>query len=250
MKTKNLIFSTFVALTFILSASLSIFAQEPKKEDSTMKNAEVVELVKSGLSESIIIAKIKGSKTEFDTSSAALVKLKESGISDNLVLVMIEAKPKVEESKEPVKPETQKTADMKQPVGKRKMFLISADEESRLEIVKKLTSKGFIFMDNRVSAELIVELTFSEVETQQKVGVLRTGSETLYKSKIGKLVVRIKQDPFDMLVYAYEYPLASNANTASFLGLSVAPLSLQNQVKRYLVDDFLKKMKKAGDKIK
>jgi hypothetical protein len=250
MKTKKFVFPAFVTLMLIVSLSLSIFAQEPKKEDSTMKNAEVVDLVKSGLSESIIIAKIKGSKTEFDTSSTALVKLKESGVSDNLILAMIEAKPKVEETKEPAKPEVQKTVQMKEAVGKRKVFIIAEDADARIEIFKKLTSKGFTIVDEKNSAELIVEILYADATTKNKSGVLRTGNDTEYQTKIGKLIVKLNRDSSEYLIYAEEYPYARAVNTMAIFGVSAAPPSLKDQIKRYLIDDFLKQMKKAGDKIK
>jgi hypothetical protein len=250
MKIKKLTFPTILTLMFFVCVSLTIFAQEPKKEDSTMKNAEVVELVKSGLSEGIIVAKIKGSKTEFDTSSTALVKLKESGVSDNLILAMIEAKPKVEESKEPAKPEVQKTADMKEAVGKRRIFLKTDDDEARIEIVKKFSSKGFTFVNEIASAELIFELTYTEGTTKSKAGVFRGGNENEYKTKLGKLVVRLFKESAEYLIYANEYDFARASTMASAFGISAAMPSLKNQVKLYLNDDFLKQMKKAGDKIK
>ncbi len=250
MKTNKFVFPAFVTLMLIVSLSLSIFAQEPKKEDSTMKNAEVVDLVKSGLSETIIIAKIKGSKTEFDTSSTALVKLKESGVSDNLILAMIEAKPKVEVEKEPAKPETQKTAEMKEAVGKRKIFLVTEDEEARVEIVNKFKSKSFTFVDEKSSAELIFELTYTEGSTKTKSGIFRGGNESEFKNKLGKLVVKLQKDSTEYLIYANEYDFARASSTASAFGISAAMPSLKNQVKYYFNDDFLKKMKKAGDKIK
>jgi hypothetical protein len=36
----------------------------------------------------------------------------------------------------------------------------------------------------------------------------------------------------------------------AIFNVSAAPPSLKDQLKHYLIDDFLKKMKKAGDKIK
>jgi len=237
-----------LAVLGLVQVFVSVLVAQIKTEDSVLTNESVVELVKSGISEGIILAKIKNSNTKFDTSSVALVKLKENGVSENIVLAMIEARPKItEENKEDV---SQKTIDIKEAVGKRKVFLISADEESRIEIVKKLTKNGFTFVEDRKSAELIIELTYADANTQQKVGVLRNGSSTEYKSKIGKLVGRLRQGSDEILFYAYEYPLSSNANTAAIFGLSPAPLSLRNQVKLYLVDNFLKQMKKAGDKFK
>lgn len=232
-------------LQFFVIASV---AQE-KSESSVLTNESVIELVKSGISEGIVLAKIKNSDSNFDTSSAALVKLKESGVSENIIMAMIEAKPKIAED-EDNKTENQITADMKQAVGKRKIFLISEDEESKLIIIKKLVEKGFSFVETKKSAELIMELSYVEATTQQKTGIFKNGSNTEYQSKIGKLTVKVKKDSSEGLVYAYEYPLSRNANTAAIFGVSPAPLSLRDQVKLYLVDNFLKQMKKAGDKFK
>lgn len=229
---------------------LTAIAQE-KTDNAVLTNNSIVELVKAGLSERIITAKIKGSKTEFDTSAVALTKLKESGVSEELILVMIEAKPKViEEPKENSKSENQKTAEMKEAVGKRKIFLITEDEESRIELIKKLTSKGFSFVDNRTLADLLLELTYAEGSTQRKVGIFKGGSETEFKTKIGKLVVKLNRNSTEYLIYAREYDYAKAANTAAIFGISAAPPSLRDQVKYYFVDDFLRQMKKAGDKIK
>ena len=54
-----------------------------------MTNQDVVKLVKAKVSEDLIIAKIRQSKTKFDTSVDGLVALKEAGVSDNLIAVMM-----------------------------------------------------------------------------------------------------------------------------------------------------------------
>jgi ribosomal protein L18 len=225
-------------------------AQE-KTENVVLTNGTVTELVKSGISEGIILAKIKNSNTDFDTSSTALVKLKENGVSENVILAMIEAKPKVaEEKKEDNEPKSQKTAEMKEAIGKRKVFLITDDEEARLVVIKKLTEKGFTFVDQKKSAELIVEISYVEANTQSRAGLLKTGNNTEYTAKIGRLTARLNKDFTDYLIYAHEYPFSKAVNTMAIFGVSPAPPSLRDQLKSYLLDDFLKKMKKAGDKFK
>jgi len=54
-------------------------------------------MVKSGLSVDLINAKIKSSKTQFDTSPAKLTELKKNGISETILVAMVEsgAKPTV-----------------------------------------------------------------------------------------------------------------------------------------------------------
>jgi hypothetical protein len=54
-----------------------------------MTNQDVIRLVKAKISEDLIIAKIRQSKTKFDVSVDGLVALKEAGVSDNLISVMM-----------------------------------------------------------------------------------------------------------------------------------------------------------------
>ena len=54
-----------------------------------MDNVDVVTMVKAGLSSQIVIAKIKGSATAFDTSAEALAKLKTDGVPDDVILTIV-----------------------------------------------------------------------------------------------------------------------------------------------------------------
>lgn len=219
-------------------------AQEPM--DAVLTNSGVIDLVKANLSENIIVTKIKNSKCEFDTSSGGLVKLKESGVADAIITAMIEAGSKAV----PSKPEIQKTADLKEAIGKRKVFLIADDEESRIEIIKKFKSKGFSFVEDKKEAELIFELSYSDGTTQSKAGILRGGNENQFKTKLGKFIVKLNKDSIEYLIYANEYDFARASSMASMFGMSATMPSLVSQVKYYFNDDFLKQLKKAGDRIK
>jgi len=84
---KNKIFVSVLALALMLAASLAVSAQ-----DETMTNDEVISLTKAGLASSIIIGKIRTSKTNFDMSTDALIKLKQAGVGDDVVAAMLEAK--------------------------------------------------------------------------------------------------------------------------------------------------------------
>jgi hypothetical protein len=57
---------------------------------ATVGNADVVKLVKAGLSAETIEAKIASSDTAFDTSTDALVALAGEGVPDRVIRVMIE----------------------------------------------------------------------------------------------------------------------------------------------------------------
>jgi len=48
-------------------------------------------MVKAGLDEAIILAKISGSKCQFDTSTDALIQLKGSGVSAAVLKAMVGA---------------------------------------------------------------------------------------------------------------------------------------------------------------
>jgi hypothetical protein len=57
---------------------------------ATLGNADVVKLVKAGLSAETIEAKIASSSTEFDTSADALVALAGEGVPDRVIRAMIQ----------------------------------------------------------------------------------------------------------------------------------------------------------------
>lgn len=86
MKKTKTLFIALMAFSLVLSLNFSIFAQE------VLKNGDVVSLVKAGLSSSIIINKIRDSKTDFDLSTDALIMLKQAGVPDDVVGAMFNAK--------------------------------------------------------------------------------------------------------------------------------------------------------------
>lgn len=87
MKKNKFIFVCLLAFSFLLTANLNTFAQ-----DEVITNEEVISLSKAGLSNSIIVNKIRTSKSKFDLSTNALIKLKQAGISDDIVGAMLAAK--------------------------------------------------------------------------------------------------------------------------------------------------------------
>lgn len=85
-KSRTSILFLFV-VSFCLAFSAVAFAQ-----GEVMTNDEVISLTKAGLSGSIIVNKIRTSKTSFDMSTDALIKLKKAGVADDTVTAMLEAK--------------------------------------------------------------------------------------------------------------------------------------------------------------
>jgi hypothetical protein len=81
------IFSSILVLSVCFALAATARAQ-----DEVMTNEEVITLTKAGLSQSIIIGKIRAEKSNFDLSTDSLIKLKQSGVSDDIVAAMLEAK--------------------------------------------------------------------------------------------------------------------------------------------------------------
>jgi len=61
----------------------------PKAVAAAMTNRDVIRLVTAKISDDVIIAKIRQSKTRFDMSTDGLVALKQAGVSDAVIAVML-----------------------------------------------------------------------------------------------------------------------------------------------------------------
>jgi hypothetical protein len=57
----------------------------------TLGNQDIIKMVKAGLGDDLIIAKIGGSKCQFDTSTDALIQLKQSGVSPAVLKAIVGA---------------------------------------------------------------------------------------------------------------------------------------------------------------
>jgi hypothetical protein len=79
-------------LTFFLLAAALCLAALPAQAQETMNNDEVITLTKAGLNPTLIVGKIRTSKTSFDLSTDSLIKLKQAGVTDDVVAAMLEAK--------------------------------------------------------------------------------------------------------------------------------------------------------------
>lgn len=79
-------------LCFAAIAVMCVLSGAVSAQDETMTNSEVISLTKAGLAPSIIVGKIRTSKTNFDLSTDSLIKLKQAGVSDDIVGAMLQAK--------------------------------------------------------------------------------------------------------------------------------------------------------------
>jgi hypothetical protein len=76
-------------LLLTLSGTPSRLAAQGSKD--TLTNQDIIDLVKTDLSDDIVVAKIKSSASKFDTSTAALKDLKADGVSSAVILAMVQA---------------------------------------------------------------------------------------------------------------------------------------------------------------
>jgi hypothetical protein len=76
---RALFFAVFVMASLLMTRSAAVDAQE------VLTNESVVEMVKAGLSERVIIAKIRNSPTKFDTQTDALIALKKNGVPEKVI---------------------------------------------------------------------------------------------------------------------------------------------------------------------
>lgn len=86
-------------LILILLCGFSAFAQ------SVLTNETIIEMVKSEISDAVIITKIKATATKFDTSPSALKALKDNKVSDAVQTAMIEKESPADLPAEPSKNE-------------------------------------------------------------------------------------------------------------------------------------------------
>jgi hypothetical protein len=77
-------FARLIALCLLLLAA-SVAAQEMLTNDS------VIAMKKAGLSDAVILAKIRSSQSKFDVSTKSLVSLKQAGLSDPVIEAMVGA---------------------------------------------------------------------------------------------------------------------------------------------------------------
>jgi hypothetical protein len=74
-----------------VSARQSSASQQEQQEQAPLTNKDVLEMLKAGLSQEVLLAKIKASPSRFDTSPAALQELKNEHVPDAIILAMVQA---------------------------------------------------------------------------------------------------------------------------------------------------------------
>ncbi len=82
------------SLTVLLMQSVFCLVFSPvgasAQTQEVLTNQAIIEMVKSRFSDEIIIAKIKSSRSSFDTSASALQSLKKNGVTDAVMMAMMQ----------------------------------------------------------------------------------------------------------------------------------------------------------------
>ncbi len=79
-----------LVLVLVVAVSLSLPGATSLAQE-VLTNDSVVQMVKAGLPEAIVIAKIKGTASKFDLKTDSLVSLKKAGVSDKVLEAMVAA---------------------------------------------------------------------------------------------------------------------------------------------------------------
>jgi hypothetical protein len=64
---------------------------QTQQAEAKLTNKDVVDMLRANLAPAVVVAKIKGSTTDFDTSSTALQELKAVNVPDDVILAMVQA---------------------------------------------------------------------------------------------------------------------------------------------------------------
>jgi hypothetical protein len=76
------------------SGQVWVLGEQPARSaagDAVLQNQDIIKLVKAGLDDAIILAKIAGSKCQFDTSTDALIQMKQNGASAAVLKAVVGA---------------------------------------------------------------------------------------------------------------------------------------------------------------
>jgi hypothetical protein len=75
----------FVTILFIAGLAVAVSGQS-----ETLTNSEIVEMVRAGLSQEVVLRKIGTANSKFDVSAAALIELKKAQVPDEVISAMID----------------------------------------------------------------------------------------------------------------------------------------------------------------
>lgn len=155
-------------ILLILLFSIPAFAQS-----AAMTNGDVIDLLKTGLSAEVIVAKIRASETKFDISTNALKALAEAKIPDSVIVAMLDRQRQMDEQSAAVKkqdadtraeiPEQGSLSDLKA-INAKKVYIYSENLKSRDLIIKEMLKAKFEVVDKIEDSDFALGYVESEEE--------------------------------------------------------------------------------------
>src|SRR5260370_42031927 len=101
-------FRSSIIAVALLTASLSVFAQQSSKgqkaktdpsspvpKTSSVSIDSVISMVQAGISEDVIIARLRKEDRAFDLAPDDMIRLKKAGVSDGVLKVMMDPKTEI-----------------------------------------------------------------------------------------------------------------------------------------------------------
>ena len=83
-------FRTQILFTcLLLAAGLLVISSASVSAQDVMTNETVIQMHKAGLSENVILAKMRSSQTKFDTRTEALIELKKAGVPEKVMQAIL-----------------------------------------------------------------------------------------------------------------------------------------------------------------
>jgi len=90
MRTSN-IFWRALGAVLVLAGFLMVGGTSSAVAQEVLTNDSVISMVKGGLGEAVVLARIRSSPANFDTSTNSLLALKKAGVSDKVIEAMVSA---------------------------------------------------------------------------------------------------------------------------------------------------------------
>lgn len=164
----------------LLQSSFYIILSPPTAGAQTqevLSNQSIIELVKSGISNEVIISMIVSSKNSFNTSSTEVMELKKAGISDAIILEMVRAASKQENQTD----NTTSTASTQT-----NAFILQDGTPVKLRIGRTISSKDAATGET-VDFEVLEDIKVGEkIVIQRGATALATVTKAKARGRMGK----------------------------------------------------------------
>jgi hypothetical protein len=159
-----------ISLVFLVTMSLGILQPITPAGGETLTNDGVVAMTKAGLSDAVILAKIRSSPNRFNVGTAGLIALKEAGVSDQVIEAMVAStRPGgLPVASAPVSPPTALTGPAPRP-GRESIFHVVGDRYVELMPAVSSLETNFAFFTTK--SEVVLKGRKAQYRTAERTPV-------------------------------------------------------------------------------